>query len=128
MTLTAVLEYRPLTLFLYRTQYKREPLWQPKDFSALKRLLNCQSAARLPLSRLIALWENYLGSNETFTARQAGSLAYFCGAIDKFADGPLSALFGKGENRGHAKLTGEDLTQATLTDPRPNGVCALARR
>jgi len=42
----------------YRAKHGRDPIWQGKDFSALKRLLKSQSAERLPLDCLIALWKN----------------------------------------------------------------------
>ena len=51
----------------YKAKHTREPLWQGKDYSALKRLLKSQSAERLSLDRMKALWENYCLSTEPFS-------------------------------------------------------------
>jgi len=93
----------------YGAKHGREPIWQGKDFSALKRLLKSQSAERLPLDRLIALWKNFLDSSELFTVKQGDSLAYFCSNIDKFADGPLLAIAPKGGSDGRKPTVGDNI-------------------
>jgi hypothetical protein len=90
----------------YKDKHSTEPLWQGKDHSALKRLLNGQPAERLPLDRLNQLWTNYTASTEPFIVRQGDSLAYFCTNVDKFLDGPLLAAARRGTN---AKPTATDV-------------------
>lgn len=84
----------------YKGKHGRDPLWQGKDFSALKRLLKSQSTEKLPLDRLIQLWNNFTASTEVFTMKKADSLAHFCSNIDQFSDGPILAAPGKGVKNG----------------------------
>lgn len=101
--------YRPFVDFAfkgYEAKHGRKPLWQGKDFSALKALLRAQSAEHLPLSRLTTLWRYFIDSTEAFIGKQGGSLAYFCSNIDKFSDGPLTAGSGK---VNYGKPTATDL-------------------
>jgi len=101
--------HRPFVDFAfkgYEAKHGRKPLWQGKDFSALKALLRAQSAEHLPLSRLTTLWRYFIDSTEAFIGKQGGSLAYFCSNIDKFSDGPLTAGSGK---VNYGKPTATDL-------------------
>ena len=94
-TAPADARHKPFSDFAYeayRQKHGTKPLWQGKDFSALKRLLKAQSAESLPLSRLTALWGNYLNSTEPFTVKQGDGLSYFCSNINRFADGPQLAV------------------------------------
>jgi hypothetical protein len=96
----------------YKNKHGRQPIWQGKDFSALKRLLKSQSVEKLTLDRLTELWKNYTSSTEPFTVKQGNSLAYFCSNVDKFSDGPILADPRKGTNNG--KPTVSDNIRATL--------------
>jgi hypothetical protein len=101
--------FQPFFAFAFESfavKHKRNPLWQGKDFSSLKRLLKGQSAELLPLERLTALWRSFLDSTDAFIVKQGDSLAYFCSNIDKFSDGPMLAAPGKGTN---GKPTATDL-------------------
>jgi len=102
--------FQPFFQFAYeaftRKHGARKPIWQGKDRNGLKNLLKNQSAEALPLVRLQALWQNYLNSTESFTAKQGDSLAYFCSNIDRFSAGPLTAGSGK---VNYAKPTATDL-------------------
>ena len=82
----------------YKTKHGRDPLWQGKNFSTLKRLLKSQPAEKLPLDRLLQVWNNFMASTEAFTVKQRDSFAYFCTNIDKFSDGPIQAAPGMGIN------------------------------
>jgi len=95
----------------FRAKHRDIPLWREKDRGALNTLLRSLSPEALPQERLQALWENYLASTEAFIEKQGDGLAYFCGNLDKFANGPILAAIKGGSN---GKLTGEALTRANL--------------
>jgi hypothetical protein len=107
--------FQPFFQFAYESfarKHGRKPIWQGKDRTGLKNLLKSQSAEALPLERLQTLWQNYLNSTESFTAKQGDSLAYFCSSIDKFSDGPILAAPGKG--KGSGKLDANEAVAITM--------------
>lgn len=107
--------FQPFFQFAYDSfvlKHGRNPLWQGKDQRGLKHLLKNQGAESLPSERLQILWQNYLDSTETFTAKQGDSLAYFCSNIDKYSDGPILAASGKG--KGNAKLDPNEAVAITM--------------
>jgi hypothetical protein len=102
--------FQPFFTFAFESftvEHERKPLWGGKDYAGLKNLLKGQSPETLSLERLKNLWQNFLASTEAFTAKQGGSLAYFCSNVDKFADGPILATPQKGGSNG--KPTATDL-------------------
>lgn len=104
------LRFQPFFVFAlesFTVKHGRKPLWQGKDRNGLKNLLRNQSVEGLPLERLQTLWRNFLDSSEPFTVKQGGSLGYFCGNVDKFSDGPILAVLGKGTK--NEKPSGSEL-------------------
>jgi hypothetical protein len=99
---------------LFVLKHGRNPLWVGKDRNGLKHLLKSLPAEKVPFERLQTLWRNFLDSTDAFTARQGGSLAYFCSNIDKFSDGPIMAAPGKGVSNENRKPTVGDNMRATI--------------
>lgn len=79
------------------------PSWGEKDGAALKELL--KKLPGVPLEDLRQRWDNYLGSTEEFTAKQSGSLSYFCSRADQFIRGPIlpPSNGAKGGNRAEQR-------------------------
>jgi len=92
----------------FESRFGQKPSWQGKDWKQLKNLLAATSA---PQEEIQARWQHFLASTEAFTAKQGGSLAYFCTNFDAFINGPLVA---PAKGTGHGKPTGDDLTRANL--------------
>ena len=118
------LRFQPFSQFAYESftvKHGRKPLWLGKDRNGLKNLLKSQNAEALPFERLQTLWRNYLDSTEAFTVKQGDSLAYFCSNIDKFSDGPILAVQGRGTFNG--KLGSNEAVAITM-----QGAAINARR
>lgn len=72
----------------FTQKYGQKPSWGGKDFKRLSEIL--VRAKELSPQELEDRWRNYMESTEDFTRKQGGSLAYFCGHVDRFLKGPLS--------------------------------------
>lgn len=87
--------HQPFVDFAHRTfeaKYAAKPSWQGKGWKGLHNLL--ASNKSLGSEELQTRWQNYLASTEAFTAKQGGSLAYFCTHADSFISGPILAQKG----------------------------------
>lgn len=86
----------------YTAKHGAKPLWQGKDYMALRTLLRSHSPEPLPLGRLETLWQHFAASTEPFTAKQGDSLAYFCANLGKFSDGPILAAKAGTNGKGNS--------------------------
>jgi hypothetical protein len=106
----------------FQAKHARKPLWQGKDYKALRRLLASHPPESLSLSLLETLWRNYLNSSELFIVKQADSLAYFCANPDKFSNGPILAEAKKEGANGKSSVSDNihtTLTAFRLTEQKP---------
>jgi hypothetical protein len=71
----------------FREKFGNPPSWNGKHHRALKDLLVGNTS--LSIEEICRRWDNFLGSGESFTTKQGGSLHFFCGRIDCYIQGPL---------------------------------------
>lgn len=102
--------HQPFVDFAYKTfeaKHRQRPNWNGKDFDNLKNLL--RNSQTLNVQELERRWGHYLASTEPFTAKQGGSLGYFCSKFDAFISGPITEK-GKLDDHGignrHGRASG----------------------